>query len=66
MTPLDKHQIPDLDNPGFGRDIEMEADRRTDRPAAAELSSCEEKADAEPILGPAPDPDVYLSPETAT
>ncbi|MBC7669896.1 MAG: hypothetical protein H7236_15930 [Gemmatimonadaceae bacterium] len=50
--------------PGFGRDVEMEADRRKGRPAIAEMTGTRDKADAEPILGPAPDPDVY--PATAT
>jgi hypothetical protein len=50
--------------PGFGRDVEMEADRHTGRPAIAEMTSTQQKADAEPILGPAPDPDVY--PATTT
>lgn len=44
---------------GFGRDIEMEKDRGAGQPATAEMDSSEAKADAEPILGPAPDPDVY-------
>ncbi len=56
---MTRPDTPAPHSPGFGRDIEMEADRRTGRPASAEMDSTEEKADAAPILGPAPDPDVY-------
>lgn len=59
MTRPDVPDAPTPDSPGFGRDIEMEADRRIGRPAIAEMDSTEEKADEKPILGPAPDPDVY-------
>ena len=64
MTTPAAPDAPTADSPGFGRDIEMEAGRRTGRPASAEMDSTEEKADEEPILGPAPDPDVYPAAET--
>jgi hypothetical protein len=64
MTTPNTPNPPELGAAGFGRDVELEKDRGTKRPAAADLDSSETKADQEPILGPAPDPDVYPSATT--
>ena len=62
MTPSEETNPLSPGAPGFGRDVELEADRHTGRPAIAEMTSTQAKSDAEPILGPAPDPDVYPAP----
>lgn len=59
MKTPDAPTPPTPADPGFGRDIELETTRPTQRPAEADLSSSEAKAEQEPILGPAPDPDVF-------
>lgn len=63
MTKSKAPTPPQPGAPGYGRDNELEQDRGTQRPAAADLDSTEAKAEQEPILGPGLDPD--MSPETA-
>lgn len=44
--------------PGYSRDTELEGDRGTGRPAAADLDGSAAKANRQPILGPGLDPDL--------
>ena len=43
--------------PGFGRDAELEETRSPDRPANSDLSATKDKAEREPTIHYAPDPD---------
>lgn len=45
------------DAPGFGRDEDLEATRRRDRPAQADLEADAEGAAREPKITVSPDPD---------
>ena len=51
------HTPPHRDDPGFGRDRDLERARLRERPADANLSGDAHKAEQEPTIDYAPDPD---------